>query len=118
MASPVFHIKEVLQMKKFALLLCVCFVLTAVSSAFAYRGAMTDKYPVDGVVINVAANDRLNIRAKPNARSRILGRLRNGEYVVVNGEALNPSDGSLWYYIYDEYSDVSGFVSSKFIELQ
>ena len=75
------------------------------------------KYPADGVVINTAENDRLNIREKPTTKSRILDALDNGAHVTVNGEAKSPN-GSLWYYIYDEESGVSGYVSAKFIEIQ
>ena len=74
-------------------------------------------YPVEGVVINIAENDRLNIREKPTSKSRILDALDNGAQVTVNGEA-NSSGGSKWYYIYDEESGVSGYVSAKYIELQ
>ena len=104
-------------MRKFigvVMLLCVLMCSAFESACAASRPR---KYPADGVVINTAENDRLNIREKPTTKSRILDALENGAHVTVNGEAKSPN-GSLWYYIYDEESGVSGYVSAKFIEIQ
>lgn len=102
-------------MKKFAcvtILLCALMFLTFDSAIAARR----TEYPAEGVVVNIARNDRLNIREKTNAESRIIDALDNGARVTVNGEAKSPS-GSLWYYIYDEVSGLNGYVSAKYIEL-
>ena len=102
-------------MRKFSgvmILLCALMFLTADSATAARRV----EYPAEGVVINIARNDRLNIREQPNAESRILDALDNGASVTVNGEAKSPN-GSLWYFIHDEESGVSGYVSARYIEL-
>ena len=91
--------------------------MTFDSALAASRKKKRKEYPAEGTVINIAENDRLNIREKPNAKSRILDALDNGARVTVNGEA-NSSGGSLWYYIYDEESGVSGYVSAKYISLE
>ena len=91
--------------------------MTFDSALAASRKEKRKEYPAEGTVINIAENDRLNIREKPNAKSRILDALDNGARVTVNGEA-NSSGGSLWYYIYDEESGVSGYVSAKYISLE
>lgn len=81
------------------------------------KNSAKGKYPAEGVVINTADNDRLNIREKPSTKSRILDALDNGAHVTVNGEASS-SSGAKWYFIHDEESGVSGYVSAKYIELQ
>ena len=96
-------------MRKFigvVMLLCVLMCSAFESACAASRPR---KYPAEGV-----ENDRLNIREKPTTKSRILDALENGAHVTVNGEAKSPN-GSLWYYIYDSASGVSGYVSAKFI---
>jgi len=98
-----------------AILFCALMFLTF-DPATAARSKRAS-YPAEGVVINIAENDRLNIREKPSAKSRILDALDNGTYVVVNGEADSPN-GSKWYYIYHEESGVSGYVSAKYIEIE
>ena len=105
-------------MRKFIgvmILLCALMLLTFESAVAASRKRI--EYPAEGVVINTAKNDRLNVREKPDAKSPILARLKNGSPVVINGEANSPN-GSLWYFIHDEESGVSGYVSAKYIELQ
>ena len=97
------------------ILLCALMFLTFDSATAARRKSAN--YPAEGVVVNIAENDRLNIREKPSAKSRILDALDNGTYVVVNGEADSPN-GSKWYYIYHEESGVSGYVSAKYISLE
>ena len=104
-------------MRKFAgvmILLCALIFLTADSATSASRNRT--EYPAEGVVVNIARTDRLNIREKPDAKSRIIDALDNGTHVTVNGEAKSPN-GSKWYYIYDEASGLNGYVSAKYIEL-
>ena len=104
-------------MRKFAgvmILFCALMFLTVDSAAAASRTRI--EYPVEGVVINIAENDRLNIREKPSSKSRILDALDNGANVTVNGEAKSPN-GAKWYFIHDDESGISGYVSAKYIEL-
>ena len=116
MASPVFCVKGDFQvMRKFSgvmILLCALIFLTF-DSAIAARRA---EYPAEGVVVNIARNDLLNVREKPDAKSQILAKLPNGAPVTVNGEAKSPN-GSLWYFIHEEESGILGYVSAKYIEL-
>ena len=119
MIPPVFCVKGVFQgMRKLAgvmIFLCVMmFFLTADSAAAAQSKRV--EYPAEGVVINTAENDRLNVREKPDAKSQILAKLPNGAPVTVNGEAKSPN-GSLWYFIHEEESGILGYVSAKYIEL-
>ena len=98
------------------ILLCVMMLLTVDYAPAASRKSKRAEYPAEGVVINIAHNDRLNMRENPDAKSRIIDALDNGTHVTVNGEAKSPN-GSKWYYIYNEASGVSGYVSAKYIGL-
>ena len=66
-----------------------------------------------GVVIGVASNDTLNVRADPSGKSLVVGRLRNGEHVVITGSALN---GQTRWLSIDIPGDNDGWVAARFIK--
>jgi hypothetical protein len=83
--------------------------------------AMGDKaVPVKGVadrtgkVINVAANDVLNVRAGASAKNPLVATLAPGSTVKIVGETKNGP--SLWYEI-DIPGDPNGFVNANFVEV-
>ena len=69
-----------------------------------------------GVVTGVASNDYLNVRSSANTNSSIIGKLSNGESVVIIGK------DNEWYkiecngktgYIYEKYVRVTGDITYK-----
>ena len=68
-----------------------------------------------GIVVNVPENDWLNIRARPTIRSSILAKLNNGDIIKINSRYKKPNTGTIWYNVTDEKTNITGFVSSKYI---
>jgi hypothetical protein len=82
--------------------------------------AMGDKaVPVKGAVettgrvVNVAADDVLNVRAGAGAKNPLVGTLKPGSKVKIVGEVKNGS--TRWYEI-DVPNDANGFVSAHYVE--
>lgn len=73
------------------------------------------------VVVNVAYNDALNIRARPSARSRIVGVLVPGRHGIIHldgrCEPLSVAWGSRWCPIthYDGDGTTRGYVKARFV---
>ena len=69
-----------------------------------------------GTVIGVASNDYLNVRSSANTNSSSIGKMSNGETLVITGK-----DGE-WYqinyygkvgYVYEKYAKITGDISFK-----
>ena len=69
-----------------------------------------------GVVTGVASNDYLNVRSSANTSSSVIGKLANGETIIITGK-----DGE-WYrvdcngktgYVYEKYIRVTGDITYK-----
>ena len=61
--------------------------------------------------VNVAANDYLNVRDEPNAKSPVTRILKAGEKVEIIGEAKNGT--TLWYKVTSE--DGGDFVAARYV---
>jgi hypothetical protein len=97
-------------------LFCTFFVLVACSSpSWATSG------PGCLVVVNVAYDDVLNIRARPSASSRIVGALEpdNQGIIRLNGQCrpLSVAWGSRWcpVTVYDGDGTTRGWVKARFV---
>lgn len=69
-----------------------------------------------GVVTGVASNDYLNVRSKADTKSTAIGKMGNGETLVITGK-----DGE-WYqinyygktgYVYEKYAKITGDISFR-----
>ena len=92
----------------------------ALKDAPTLKKAATAKNPTKtvrgkGIVVNVPENDSLNLRARPTTRSSILAKLNNGDIVKINSQYKKPNTGTLWYNVTDEKTNITGFVSVKYI---
>ena len=90
--------------KHFARGILVCvMVLITVSSAFGWWGKVTA--------------DVLNVRAKPSIRSRIVGKLEEGDYVE-GSKRKRDNTGRTWYYVHfqDGITEINGWVAAEYIE--
>lgn len=92
-----------------AVFLAVALVVPAATPAFGQSIQARGIYRVVGV----APNDRLNVRAAPNTRARIVGRLRyDARGVVATGRTARVGQG-LWAEI--TYGRVRGWVNARFL---
>lgn len=65
----------------------------------------------EGQVINVASNDKLNVRTQPNTQGAIVTSLANGTKVQV----IEQDTKTKWYKI--SYNKTTGYVSNSYIKL-
>ena len=97
--------------KKFkALSFIVSFTLIISCFAQSFFASASDNRT--GTVINV--DSFLNVRANAGTTYNSIGKLSNGDQVVITGEAT-ASNGNLWYQI--EYNSGVGYVHSNYIKL-
>lgn len=100
-------------MKKF--ILALLFVLTSAATTFATSG------PGCLVVVNVAYDDVLNVRARPSASSRIVATLEPDNHGVVqlNGKCrpLTAAWGNRWcpVKVHDGNGTTRGWVKARFV---
>lgn len=67
-----------------------------------------------GIVIGVAPDDTLNVRADPSGKSVVVGRLRNENGVIITGNAMN---GATKWYSIDIPGDADGWVAARYIRI-
>lgn len=67
-----------------------------------------------GTVVNVKANDTLNVRAGAGGNAPLISTLHPGAKVTVTGEAMN--DKTKWYSI-DVPGDADGWVAAAFVKI-
>lgn len=97
------------------ILLSLLIVAAAGSPALATSG------PGCLVVVNVASNDALNMRAKPSASSAIVGVLPPGRHGIIHLDGkcvpLSIAWGSRWCPVthYDGDSTTKGWVKARFV---
>ena len=93
-----------MKLKHFVRGILVCaLVLITVSSAFGWWGKVTA--------------DVLNVRANPSIRSRIVGKLEEGDYVE-GSKRKRDNTGRTWYYVHfqDGITEINGWVAAEYIE--
>jgi hypothetical protein len=95
-------------------------IACAVLLAFTASAAATSG-PGCLIVINVAPDDALNMRARPSANARIVDRLRPGRHGIIHldrrCEPLSQPWGSRWCPVthYDGDRTVKGWVKARFV---
>ena len=75
------------------------------------------KWPGLYEVVNVAVNDRLNVRSAPDPTSEILGSLaHDAKGIEVIGRAPRPSGSGLWGRV--NFGERAGWVNMRFLRLR
>ncbi|MBQ3654757.1 MAG: SH3 domain-containing protein [Synergistaceae bacterium] len=93
-----------MRLKSFLRVILVCaVVLGTVSGAFGWWGRVRA--------------DVLNVRAKPSIKSRIVGKLEEGDYVE-GGKRQRDNTGRTWYYVHfqDGITEIEGWVAAEYID--
>jgi hypothetical protein len=97
-------------------------------STFAAAGLLMSLQPASAtsgpgclIVVNVAANDSLKMRSRPDAGSRIVDRLKPGRHGIIHLDAkcrpLSVSWGQRWCPVthYDGNRVTKGYVKARFV---
>ena len=92
-----------MKLKHFVRIILACtLILVAGASALGWWGRVTA--------------DILNVRAKPSIKSRIVGKLQEGEYVE-GGQSQRDNTGRTWYNVHfqDGITEIQGWVAAEYI---
>jgi hypothetical protein len=66
------------------------------------------------IVINISSNDVLNVREKPSSSSRIVGKLKNGDKVMLGSNNNLKNTNKAWIYISN--GKCEGWVNSYYLK--
>ena len=72
--------------------------------------SMSEEMNATGKVVGVKANDVLNIRTAPTVKASIIGGMKNGSVVKIEGRASNG-----WYKV--NYNGIKGYSSNDYISI-